>query len=138
MQSLDSKLRFRWTWRGLTPDFGAEGRPPVHLPDGNAFAKRLADQIGGVPGGSISDILGMSVTAHILGGCPMGGDAASGVIDGEHRVHGYPGLYVVGGAAVPANLGVNPSLTITAMAERAMSRIPLKGALTPARGRDAA
>jgi cholesterol oxidase len=68
----------------------------------------------------------MSVTAHILGGCPMGATPETGVIDGEHRVFGYPGLYVVGGAAVPANLGVNPSLTITAMAERAMGKIGAK------------
>jgi cholesterol oxidase len=65
----------------------------------------------------------LSVTAHILGGCPMGTSGADGVIDTNHEVFGHPGLYVVDASAVPANVGVNPSLTITAMAERAMSKI---------------
>jgi cholesterol oxidase len=68
----------------------------------------------------------MPMTAHCIGGCVMGTDPAHGVIDAQHRVFGYQGLYVVDGAAVGANLGVNPSLTITALAERAMSFIPDK------------
>jgi cholesterol oxidase len=64
----------------------------------------------------------MSVTAHILGGCPIGAHPADGVIDTNHQVFGYPGLYVLDGSAIPANVGVNPSLTITAMAERAMAK----------------
>ncbi|MEO1478693.1 MAG: GMC family oxidoreductase, partial [Bacteroidota bacterium] len=71
-------------------------------------------------------LLNMPMTAHILGGCPYGRDAAEGVIDVDAQVHGYPGLYVVDGAMVPANPGVNPSLTIIAMAELAMSRIQPK------------
>ena len=66
-------------------------------------------------------------TAHILGGAVIGGDAEHGVIDSDHRVFGYENLIVCDGAAVPANVGVNPSLTITAMAERAMSKVPAKG-----------
>lgn len=69
----------------------------------------------------------MPITAHILGGCPFGRSAEDGVLDVECRVHGYPGLYVVDGSIVPANPGVNPSLTITALAEYAMSRIPPAG-----------
>ena len=69
----------------------------------------------------------MSVTAHILGGCPIGKDAQEGVIDANHEVFGHPGLYVMDGAAIPANVGVNPSLTITAMAERAAGLIPSEG-----------
>jgi cholesterol oxidase len=65
----------------------------------------------------------MSVTAHILGGATIGGDPAEGVIDSRHEVYGHPGLYVVDAAAIPANVGVNPALTITAMAERAASLI---------------
>lgn len=138
MQTVDSKLRFEWRRgpsslfkRALMPRYvGADGRPvrrpPVHLPEGNAFAKAMATEIGGEPGGCITDLFGMSVTAHVLGGCPMGQDASTGVIGADHQVHGYPGLFVVGGASVPANLGVNPSLTITAMAERAMALIPAK------------
>ena len=64
------------------------------------------------------------MTAHCIGGCVMGTDAEHGVIDAQHRVFGYRNLYVVDGAAVGANLGVNPSFTITALAERAMSFIP--------------
>jgi cholesterol oxidase len=62
--------------------------------------------------------VGMSTTAHILSGCPMGASATDSVIDVRHEVHGYPGLFVVDGASIPGNIGVNPSLTITAMAER--------------------
>jgi cholesterol oxidase len=68
------------------------------------------------------------MTAHILGGCHMGASAEEGVIDTSHQVFGYPGLYVINGASVSANIGANPSLTIAAMAERALSLIP------PARG----
>lgn len=71
-------------------------------------------------------LLGVPSTAHILGGACMGSDRDEGVIDPWHRVHGYPGLYVVDGAAVSANPGVNPSLTITALAERAMAAIPAR------------
>jgi cholesterol oxidase len=67
------------------------------------------------------------MTAHFLGGCPMGAAAGDGVIDAYHRVHGYPGLSVVDGSTVSANLGVNPALTITALAERAFSVWPNKG-----------
>ncbi len=140
MQSLDSKMRFNWKrrWtrlfaRGLAADFGAGGRPPVHLQEGNDFAKKMAELCGGRAGGSVADVLGMSFTAHILGGCPMSADAATGVIDNSHQVHNYPGLFVVGGASVPANLGVNPSLTITAMAERAMALVPAKALLDKTR-----
>ena len=65
-------------------------------------------------------------TAHILGGCPMGDSPSNGVIDSEHRLFGYSGVWVCDGSAVPANLGVNPSLTITAMTERAMTFSPAK------------
>ena len=71
-------------------------------------------------------LLGIPTTAHILGGCCMGSDAEEGVINKDHEVFGYRGLYVVDGSAMSANLGVNPSLTITAMAERALSKIPAK------------
>ena len=67
------------------------------------------------------------MTAHIIGGCVISPSATTGVIDAYHRVHGYPTLHVVDGAAISANLGVNPSLTITAQAERAMSLWPNSG-----------
>ena len=131
MQSVDSTMRFRlarrfsWPTRTkLVADFGGSQKPPTLLPQGVEFVKKAAELSGGTYASSISEILGIPLTAHILGGCPMGETAASGVIDHAHRIHNYPGLYVLGGAAIPDNLGVNPSLTITAMAERAMAMIP--------------
>ena len=81
--------------------------------------------MGGIAITSSTEILfDLPMTAHCIGGCVMGKDADAGVIDAQHRVYGYPNLYIVDGSAVGANLGVNPSLTITALAERAMSFIP--------------
>ncbi len=100
--------------------------PRANLPEAAALAQRFAEKMGGVVSSLFSEsLLGTPTTAHILGGACMGKDANEGVIDVEHQVFGYPGLYVIDGSAVSANPGVNPSLTITALAERAMSRIPL-------------
>jgi cholesterol oxidase len=78
--------------------------------------------------GSVSEmLLNMATTAHLIGGCPMGLDADEGVVDPQCRVHNYPGLYVIDGTVLPANPGINPSLTIAALAEYAMSHIPPKG-----------
>jgi cholesterol oxidase len=77
-------------------------------------------------------VLGIPTTAHILGGCPMGDAPENGAIDHRHRLFGYEGLWVIDGSAVSANIGVNPSLTITALAERAMTFIPEKGKTTSA------
>ncbi len=85
----------------------------------------------GVAGGSWPDVFNMPVTAHILGGAVIGSSPENGVVDPYHRVHGYPGLHVIDGAAVCANLGVNPSLTITAQAERAVSLWPNRGEPDP-------
>jgi cholesterol oxidase len=76
-------------------------------------------------------VLNIPMTAHILGGCPIGDSPQTGVLDPWQRVYGHPGLHVMDGAAVTANLGVNPSLTITAQAERAMSFWPNKGQPDP-------
>lgn len=133
MQTIDATLRFRlrrrwwWPFEQLLTTEGA--RIPTNIPVANAFAQRAADEFGGVAITSTSEILfDLPMTAHCIGGCVMGADSAHGVIDAQHRVFGYRGLYVVDGAAVGANLGVNPSLTITALAERAMSYIPAKTA----------
>jgi len=80
-----------------------------------------------VPGGSLGEIVDIPMTAHLLGGAVISDDPAKGVVDPWHRVWGYPGLHVVDGSSVSANLGVNPSLTITAQAERAMSFWPNRG-----------
>jgi cholesterol oxidase len=94
---------------------------------GHRVARDFARKTNGAAAGSIVEaLLNIPMTAHILGGCPMGRDDAEGVVDVTCRVHNYPGLYVVDGSIVPANPGVNPSLTITALAEYAMSHIPAK------------
>lgn len=133
MQTADNQLAFdygrsalrgfRWSLRSRIP--AGEVRSPSYLPEANRIAKVFADVSGGVPGNALLETLGdASMTAHVLGGCVMGGSSSEGVIDERHEVFGYSGLYVVDASAIPANVGVNPSLTITAMAERAMALMP--------------
>jgi cholesterol oxidase len=105
-----------------------EGEPnPTWIPLGNDASRRIAKKIDGFAMGQIGDLIDAPMTAHFVGGACIGADAEHGVIDAYHRVFGHEGLHVVDGAAVSANLGVNPSLTITAQAERAMSFWPNKG-----------
>ncbi len=135
MRTLEGTLRLRlgrnaftgWS-RGLVSDLtpGSEA-PKAFMAEATDLAQRWADEIGGVPITMMTEtLLGTPSTAHILGGAVMGRSAADGVIDSDHRVFGYDGLYVIDGSAVSANPGVNPSLTITALAERAMAKIPAK------------
>ncbi|WP_435974484.1 GMC oxidoreductase [Streptomyces sp. Qhu_M48] len=132
MQSLDNSLT---TYRkpgglgkGLLTARQGHGAPnPVQIPAATRAATLLAEEINGFAGSNVGELMGTPLTAHFLGGCPIGADAESGVIDPYHRLFGHPGISVVDGAAVSANLGVNPSLTITAQAERAMSFWPNKG-----------
>lgn len=99
--------------------------PTASIPEATDLAQRVARKVDGLPVSLLTETLfGIPTTAHILGGCCMGATAETGVIDARHRVFGYDGLYVIDGSAVSANPGVNPSLTITALAERAMSFIP--------------
>lgn len=108
------------------------GEPnPSWIPVGHDAVRRMADKLGGIPGGSWGDLFNVPITAHFLGGAVIGASAATGVIDPYHRIYGYPGLHVVDGAAVSANLGVNPALTITAQAERAMAYWPNRGEPDP-------
>jgi cholesterol oxidase len=111
----------------LTSRQAADDPNPAWAPLGHEVVERLARVIGGFPEGTWGEILGVPMTAHFLGGCTLGASAETGVVDPFHRVYGYEGLHVVDGSVVPANLGVNPSLTITAMAERAMAYWPNKG-----------
>jgi cholesterol oxidase len=128
MQTLDNSLTVRRTRTGrLTTRPGHGPQNPRWIPVGHEAVRRIADIIGGFPGGSVGDVFNIPMTAHILGGATIGESAATGVVDAYHRVFGYPGLHVVDGSAVPANLGVNPSLTITALAERAAALWPNKG-----------
>jgi cholesterol oxidase len=128
MQSLDNSLTVRRTRGGrLTTGPGHGPVNPTWIPVGHEAVRRMAARIGGFPGGSVGDVFDIPMTAHILGGATIGDSPATGVVDAYHRVFGHPGLHVVDGSAVPANLGVNPSLTITALAERAMSLWPNLG-----------
>jgi cholesterol oxidase len=98
---------------------------PAVIDAGRAVVERFAEKINGIPQSTFNEVLlNKPSTAHILGGCGIGRDESMGVVDTHHQAFNYPGLYVVDGSVIPANLGVNPSLTITAMAERAMSRVP--------------
>ncbi len=138
MRTLDGHLRmklgrsaFSGFTRGLTTRVEAGPRPQAAIPEATEIANRVAAKVDSVPSSIATEtLLDIPTTAHILGGACMGADRESGVIDHEHRVFGYDGLFVVDGAAISANPGVNPSLTITALAERAMSRIPAKSELS--------
>ena len=103
--------------------------PQAFMKEATELAERFADKIGGVPMSMLTEtLMGTPTTAHILGGACIGASAGEGVVDTRHRAFGYDGLYVIDGSSVSANPGVNPSLTITAMAERAMSFVPVKAA----------
>ena len=130
MQTLDNAiaLRARPT-RGGGVRLQTEQDParpiPTFIPVANRFAQWLAERTGGVAQSSIMEALAnVPSTAHILGGAVIGADASAGVVDAAQRAFGYENLLVCDGAAVPANVGVNPSLTITALAEHAMSQVP--------------
>lgn len=104
------------------------GEPnPTWIPVANQAIRSISEKIDGRPFSSIGEIFNIPMTAHFLGGCVIGDSAESGVVDPYHRVHGHPGLHITDGSTISANLGVNPSLTITAQAERAMSLWPNKG-----------
>ena len=113
--------------RRLTSTQGHGEPNPTWIPAGHEAVRRIAQRIDGFPGGGWNDVFNIPMTAHFLGGAPIGDSPERGVIDPYHRVYGHPGLHVVDGAAVSANLGVNPSLTITAQAERAASLWPNQG-----------
>jgi len=123
--------------RTLTSRQGHGEPNPTWIPAGHrsivALAKRLSQATGlrAFPGSSLGEVVDVPMTAHFLGGAVIGADSEHGVVDPYHRVWGYPGLHVVDGSAVSANLGVNPSLTITAQAERAMSLWPNRGEPDP-------
>lgn len=136
MQSLRNSLRLSWEkgrFRTRVTSSTEEGVPiPRWLPVAHEAATRAAEVMKGLPGASINEaIAGIPVTAHPLGGACMADDPEQGVIDPYHRVFGHPQLHVVDGAAITANLGANPSLTITALAERAMAMWPNKGEPDP-------
>ena len=131
MQSRDNSVRLQLK-RGRLHARRGHGEPnPTWIPVAHRTVRRLAQELGAYPAGTWLDLFDIPTTAHFLGGCAIADGPEHGVIDPYHRVFGYVGLHVVDGSAVSANLGVNPSLTITAMAERAMSFWPVKGQSDP-------
>ncbi|GHC69934.1 GMC family oxidoreductase N-terminal domain-containing protein [Streptomyces flavofungini] len=136
MQTLDNSLttyrKEKGIGKGLLTARQGHGAPnPDQIAEATRAASLIAEEINGFPGSNVGELMGTPLTAHFLGGCPIGDGADTGVIDPYHRLYGHPGISVVDGAAVSANLGVNPSLTITAQAERAMSFWPNKGDADP-------
>ncbi|MDQ0775061.1 cholesterol oxidase [Streptomyces aurantiacus] len=136
MQSLDNSLttylKPKGAGKGLLTARQGHGAPnPKQIRTASEGASAIAAEINGFAGSNVGELMGTPLTAHFLGGCPIGASADEGVIDPYHRLHGHPGISVVDGAAISANLGVNPSLTITAQAERAMSYWPNKGEADP-------
>ncbi|MFF5725571.1 GMC oxidoreductase [[Kitasatospora] papulosa] len=143
MQSLDNSLTaYRkpgGVGKGLLTARQGHGSPnPTQIAEATQGATLLAQEINGFAGSNVGELMGTPLTAHFLGGCPIGASPEEGVIDPYHRLYGHPGISVVDGSAVSANLGVNPSLTITAQAERAMSFWPNKGEADPRPAQDAA
>jgi cholesterol oxidase len=132
MQTLDGYIQMRlgrpWFWP-FRKVLVSRGKPiPTFIPQANQFARKTADLIGGVPMSMLTEILfNIPGTAHVLGGCPMAASPAEGVVDSRNRVFGYENMYICDGSVIAANLGVNPSLTICALTERAMSYIPPAG-----------
>jgi cholesterol oxidase len=129
MQARDNALRIRWNGRRLRTE---DASSPTWIPEANEAARVAAEVMGGRPGSGLNEVLfNRPFTAHILGGAPIGATPDDGVLDGWQRVWTEPGLHVLDGAAVTANLGTNPSLTIAAQAERACSFWPRKGEPDP-------
>jgi cholesterol oxidase len=129
MQTLDGyigmRLRRPWYWPFGKVLVSRGARIPTYIPQANEFAQKVARLIGGVPMSMLTEILfNIPGTAHILGGCTIARSPADGVVDHRNRVFGYRNMYICDGSVLGANLGVNPSLTICAVTERAMSYIP--------------
>jgi cholesterol oxidase len=136
MQTLDNSVT-TYTRRSL---FGRRrmatrqgiGEPnPTWIPSAHAATRSAARRMGGAPMGAMTALVNRPMTAHFIGGCAIGPTPQDGVVDGYQRVFGHAGLHVTDGAAISANLGVNPSLTITAQAERAMALWPNRGEADP-------
>ena len=131
MQNVDSSIKV-FRKRGLfgyklTSVNDSEHPNATYIPAANETVKMVAENYGGIAAGTVGDLIGAPFTAHFVGGCVIGTSDSNGVIDPYHRVYNYPTLHIVDGSTITANLGVNPSLTITAQAERAFSLWPNKG-----------
>jgi len=131
MQSLDNSMRMIWKkgllGSGMSFRNDKESKVPAYIPIGQEVMFRYAKKVNGIAANVFPEILmNMPMTAHILGGCPMGENDREGVVNKNFEVFNYPNMYVLDGSIIPCNLGVNPSLTITALSEYAMNLIPEK------------
>lgn len=133
MQVLDNSLKINYgrswlfPWRRVLRSKTPNGGIPTFIPEANHCARAIADKCNAIPSTAITEVvLNRPLTAHVMGGCSMADGPEKGVVDKHGRVFGYKGLYVADGSIISANLGVNPSLTITALAEHVMSAIPAK------------
>jgi cholesterol oxidase len=129
MQALENHIEMQWKRPWFWPFrkflVSRGGKVPTYIPQANDFAKKFAKLSGGTAMSMVPEILfDIPGTAHCIGGCAIAGSPERGVVDAQQRVFGYENMYICDGSVVAANLGVNPSLTITALAERAMSFIP--------------
>ncbi|MFN8310899.1 MAG: GMC family oxidoreductase [Chitinophagales bacterium] len=131
MQTLENAMRMKlkkgFFGYSLSMENSSNQRVPTYIPVGQDALYRYAKKVNGVPMNAFSEVFfNLASTAHILGGCPMGKTAEEGVVDDFFRVHGYDNMYILDGSVMPCNLGVNPSLTITALSEYAMAHVPVK------------
>jgi cholesterol oxidase len=127
MQTINTKLKFTRGIFGLKSTHSSGEKPSAFIPQAKKIANDYAEIVNGKPYALLTEsVAGIPTTAHILGGCVIGANEKDGVIDKNHKVFGYENFYVCDGSAISANPGVNPSLTIAAMTERAMSKIPPK------------
>ena len=125
-QTTDTSIELYWD-DGRLRSKNAGTPPDVHIPVVEAFVDRMATKMGGREGALPFETVNRTASAHFTGGIPIGDTSKTGAVDPYQRVFGHRGLHVIDGSVMPANTGVNPSLTITALAERAMSLWPNKG-----------
>ncbi|PCH78161.1 MAG: GMC oxidoreductase [Flavobacteriaceae bacterium] len=132
MQSLDNALKMTWKKGLFGPRMSIQATKgklevPAYIPIGQKVMHKYAEKVNGFGANAITEIgFNMSSTAHIIGGCPMGDDAENGMVDDCFNVFNYPNMKIIDASIIPCNLGVNPSLTITALSEYAMSKVPDK------------
>jgi len=131
MQTVDNAMKMVWKnniFGGkMKIDNSGNKKVPAFIPVGQEVMERYARKVTGIPQNILLEVFfNRPTTAHILGGCPMSDSAETGVIDKDLKVHGYPEFYITDGSVIQGNIGVNPSLTITTMAEYCMSKIPSK------------
>jgi cholesterol oxidase len=127
MQTTDTSIELYWKDGFLRSRQGSGAPPSVHIPVAEEFADRLAKKMDGREGALLTEVINRTASAHFIGGIPIGASRETGAVDPYQRLYGQQGLHVIDGSVMPANPGVNPSLMITALAERAMSLWPNKG-----------